>query len=156
VNAVLTGTGIVDKPLALLYSDGAVIFGIAYSLVPYAVLSLYATISQIDAGLLTAAQSMGASRVRAVLGIAFPLARGGIVTSMALVFILSIGFYVTPVLLGGPQTSFMATYVAEQITKRYDYAGAAASASVLLVVAIVVVGGVMALVGRGTFKRAIS
>jgi mannopine transport system permease protein len=155
INSVLTGAGIIDEPLSLLYNDGAVVFGIAYSLVPYAVLSLYATLLHIDTSLLTAAQALGASRLKALTSIALPMARSGIAASGSLVFVLSIGFYVTPILLGGPQTAFMATQISQQLNSRYDLPGASASAAVLLLVAAAVVATAFALLGGRALKRAL-
>ncbi|UED83937.1 ABC transporter permease [Streptomyces profundus] len=155
INGLLTDLGLIDRPLNLLYTQTAIVVGIAYSLVPYAVLSLYAAFMHIDKELLNAAQALGASRVRALATVAWPLARGGVAASMALVFVLSIGFYVTPILLGGAQTPFMATQISQQIFNLYDYPGAAASAAVLLLIAVTVVGGVLALVGGRTVKAAL-
>jgi ABC-type spermidine/putrescine transport system permease subunit I len=155
INSVLTGIGLIDGPLPLLYNDGAVIFGMVYSLLPYAVLSLYASLSRIDLGLVTAAESLGASRVRALASVALPLGRGGIITTMSLLYVLSIGFYVTPMVLGGPQTPFMPIFIDEQMNVRFDYEGAAASAVVLLAVAVLVVVAVVAAVGPKTFRKAL-
>ncbi|MDT0268843.1 ABC transporter permease [Streptomyces sp. DSM 44915] len=155
VNSALRALGLADEPVNFLYTQTAIVVGIAYSLVPYAVLSLYSAFMHIDKELLHAAQALGASRVRALATVAFPLARGGVAASMALVFVLSIGFYVTPILLGGAQTPFMATQISQQIFNLYDYPGAAASAAVLLLIAVLVVGGVFALVGGRTVKAAL-
>ena len=155
VNSVLLALGVIDEPLSLLYNDTAVIVGITYSLIPYAVFSLFAAISTINLQTLTAAEALGATRTRALLGIALPVAKGGILASMALVFVLSIGFYITPVMLGGPQTAFMATLINQQLNSRYDFQGASASAAVLLIVAVLVLAVVAALVGAKTLKRAI-
>ena len=155
LNAVLQALGLTEEPLSLLYNDFAVVFGISYSLIPYAFLSLYATVINIDTGLLSAARALGAGRLRALWTIAVPMARGGLVASGSLVFVLSIGFYVTPILLGGPQTAFMATQINQQLNARYDFAGASASAAVLLVIAAVIVGLALALVGGRTLRRAL-
>jgi putative spermidine/putrescine transport system permease protein len=155
INAALLGLGIIGEQLPLLYNDGAVVFGMIYSLLPYAVLSLYASLSRIDLGLVTAAESLGASRARALASVAFPLGRGGVITTMSLLYVLSIGFYVTPMLLGGAQTPFMAIFIDDQMNVRFDYEGAAASAVVLLAVAVLVVVGVVAAVGPKTFRKAL-
>ncbi|MGP4110208.1 ABC transporter permease [Streptomyces sp. 4N509B] len=155
LNTFLQDVGLTDGPLNLLYTQTAVIVGIAYSLVPYAVLSLYSAFMHIDRELLNAAQTLGASRVRAMASVVLPMARGGVATSMALVFVLSIGFYVTPIMLGGAQTPFMATLISQQIFNLYDYPGAAASAAVLLLIAVAVVGAVFATVGGRALKAAL-
>src|SRR5690606_39618610 len=94
-------------PVNLLYTKFAVVYGITYSLLPYAVLTMYSVFSGIDTTLLTSASVLGASRGRALLTVVFPLARGGMAIATALVFVLSVGFYVTPILLGGLQTPFI-------------------------------------------------
>lgn len=155
LNALVLALGLSEEPLSLLYNDFAVVFGISYSLVPYAFLSLFATVRGVDPGLLTAAQALGAGRLAALRTIALPLTRSGIVASGSLVFVLSIGFYVTPILLGGPQTAFMAAQINQQLNARYDFPGAAASAAVLLLIAVVIVGLAIALVGRRALRRAL-
>jgi ABC-type spermidine/putrescine transport system permease subunit I len=155
VNRALMAMGVVDQPLPLLFSKTAVVAGIAYSMMPYAVLTLYSSFVHVDRSLLTAAQTLGASRMRALAGVAFPIARGGIGASMALVFVLSIGFYVTPVLLGGAQAPFMASRINQQVFALYDFPGASASAAVLLVIAVVTVGLVVWLIGGRALKRAV-
>lgn len=155
LNGLMVELGILGEPISLLYSDFAVIVGISYSLIPYAVFSLYTAIAAVDLHTLRAAQSLGAMRTQALLGVALPAARNGIAASAALVFVLSIGFYITPIMLGGPQTAFMATYISQQLNSRYDFEGAAASAAVLLLIATAVLGTVIAIVGSKTLRKAI-
>lgn len=155
VNALLLALGIVDEPVSLLYNDTTVIVGITYSLIPYAVFSLYAAISTVNLQTVTAAQALGATRSRAVLGVALPTVKGGILASMGLVFVLSIGFYITPIMLGGPQTPFMASYINQQLNSRYDFPGASASAAVLLILAAIVLGIVVAIVGLRGLRKAL-
>lgn len=155
VNTVITEVGIVDRPVRLLYTEFAVIVGIWYSMVPYAVLSLYAVFRTIDLDLLRAAESLGATRSRAFLSVAVPLAAPGIVASTAIVFVLAIGFYVTPILLGGPQTSFVASVIQDDIFRVFNYPRAAATGSVLLAAALLVVVVVLKLVGRERLMAAV-
>lgn len=155
VNQTLLTVGVIDEPLELLFTKTAVVLGITYSLLPYAVLSLYSTFMHISPGLLSAAEILGASRVRALGTVAFPMARSGIAASMAMVFVLSIGFYVTPILLGGAQAPYMATRINQQVFALYDVPAAAANAAVVLVIALAVVALVLAIVGGRAFKRAV-
>ena len=83
-----------------------------------------------------------------------PLAMPGIVASGALVFAISLGFYVTPVLLGGAQAPFMASYIQDYIFTFYDYPIASAASVILLAVALLTLGIALALVGRGRLQRA--
>lgn len=143
------------EPAQLLYTPRAVILGMVYTMVPYAAVSLYGTFLTIDTSLLGAAQSLGASRARALRTVLLPLAMPGLVASTALVFAISLGFYVTPVLLGGAQTPFMASFIQDKILTTFDYPTAAAASVILLVAAVAILGGALALIGRERLVRAI-
>jgi mannopine transport system permease protein len=140
----------------ILYTTGAVVIGITYTMVPYAVFSLYSVFAGIDKTLPLAARSMGASRAQALRTVVAPLALPGIVASAALVFSISLGFYVTPVLLGGGQAAFMASAIQANIFDFYNYGFAAAASTILLVVAVLVLGATLALVGRERLVRAVA
>lgn len=140
----------------VLYTTGAVIMGIVYSMVPYAVFSLYGVFVGIDRALLAAARSMGASRARALRTVLLPLAMPGIVASAALVFAISVGFYVTPVLLGGGQAPYMASVISANIFGFYDYGYASAASVLLLVVALLVIAVALVAVGRERLVRAVA
>ncbi len=155
VNEALQLLPFIDEPLGLLYTSAAVVLGILYSLLPYAVLSLYVTFATIDPDLVRAAESLGAARYRALATIVAPLATPGLLATAAIIFVFSIGFYVTPILLGGPQSAFVATLINRQIFSMFDYPGAAASGTLLLLAALVTLGLVWAVVGRERLVRAI-
>lgn len=155
VNELLQLLPFVDEPLRLLYSSPAVVVGILYSLMPYAVLSLYVTFITIDPDLVRAAEGLGASRYRALISIVAPLATPGLMATAAIIFVFSLGFYVTPILLGGPQSAFVATLINRQIFSMFDYPGAAASGTILLAAALVTLALVWLLVGRERLERAI-
>lgn len=154
LNDVLSALGL--GRAQLLYTTGAVIMGIVYSMVPYAVFSLYGVFVGIDQSLLAAARSMGATRARALRTVLLPLAMPGIVASAALVFAISIGFYVTPVLLGGGQAPFMASVISSNIFGYYDYGFASAASVLLLLVAVVVLAAALLAVGRERLMRAVA
>lgn len=161
---LLSSEGPLDKglellglaPVSWLYTSTAVAFGMVYTMVPYAAFSLYAVFLTIDRSLLDAARGLGASRVRAISSVMLPLAMPGIVASGALVFAISLGFYVTPVLLGGAQAPFMASYIQDYIFTFYDYPIASAASVILLAVALLTLGLALALVGRGRLQRAVA
>jgi mannopine transport system permease protein len=141
-------------PVSLLYTSTAVAIGMVYTMVPYAAFSLYGVFLTIDESLLDAARGLGASRLRAITSVMLPLALPGIVASAALVFAISLGFYVTPVLLGGAQAPFMASFIQDYVFTFFDYPTASAASVILLVVALLVLGLALALVGRGRLRRA--
>jgi putative spermidine/putrescine transport system permease protein len=115
VNGLLMGVGLIDEPLALVRNETGVLIGMIHVMVPYAILTLYANMRGIDVGLVAAARSLGASRFQAFRLVFLPLTRPGLIGAGTLVFILSLGFYVTPALLGGGKVLMIAEYVAVQI-----------------------------------------
>jgi mannopine transport system permease protein len=161
---LLSGEGPLDKllelvglaPVSLLYTSTAVAIGMVYTMVPYASFSLYGVFVSIDETLLDAARGLGASRVRAITSVMLPLAMPGIVASGALVFAISLGFYVTPVVLGGAQAPFMASLIQDYVFTFFDYPTASAASVILLVVALLTLALALALVGRGRLQRAVA
>jgi putative spermidine/putrescine transport system permease protein len=115
INNALIGMGLIDEPLALVRNETGVLIGMIHVMLPYAILTLYANMRGIDVGLVAAARSLGASRSQAFRMVFLPLTRPGLISAGTLVFILSLGFYVTPALLGGGKVLMVAEYVAVQI-----------------------------------------
>jgi putative spermidine/putrescine transport system permease protein len=115
VNSALVAWGLVDEPVSLVRNETGVLIGMIHVMVPYAVLTLYANMRGIDAGLVAAARSLGASRFQAFRMVFLPLTAPGLIGAGMLVFILSLGFYITPALLGGGKVLMIAEYVAVQI-----------------------------------------
>ena len=138
--------------MQLLYTPLAVVLGMTYTMVPYAVLSLYPTMSNFNMELLNASYGLGASRAKTVVKVWIPLMKPGFIAAGAIVFAISIGFYVTPVLLGGAQTPFMATAIGDDIFTYFNYERAAASSVILLAIAAAVLAGAIKLVGAKTLK----
>jgi putative spermidine/putrescine transport system permease protein len=143
-------------PVNILYTTTAVVMGIAYTMIPYAVFAMYGVFRSIDDSLIVAAESMGASRTKALMTVVVPLALPGIVASAALVFAISVGFYVTPELLGGGKAPFMASVIQENLFTYFDYGKATAAAGMLIFVAFVVVAVVLKAVGRERLMRAMA
>lgn len=117
INAALMGLGLVDEPVALTRNETGVLISMVHVMLPYAILTLYANMRGIDAGLVSAARSLGASRFQAFRMVFLPLSRPGVIGAATLVFILSLGFYVTPALLGGGKVMMVAQYTAFQINE---------------------------------------
>jgi putative spermidine/putrescine transport system permease protein len=140
----------------LMYTPTAVVIGILYSLLPFGIMALVVAFRSIDPELVRAAESLGASRSRALLSVILPLGAPGILAAGALIFMLSIGFYVTPVMLGGAESPFLATLIQRQIFVMYDNQGASASGTILIVAAVVVLVVAFAIVGTRRLKRAMS
>ncbi|MEA2456074.1 MAG: putative spermidine/putrescine transport system permease protein [Thermoleophilaceae bacterium] len=143
-------------PIEMLYKSGTVIFGIAYTMVPYAVFAMYSVLRSIDDSLIAAAEGMGATRLGALRTVVVPLALPGIVASSALVFAISVGFYVTPVLLGGGKVPFMANVIQDNLFTYFNYPKATAASMLLIVIAFAVVGIALRAVGRERLMRAMA
>ncbi len=115
LNTLLLETGVTTEPLSLLWNEFAVCVGMVHYMLPYAVLPLYANMREIDRRLIAAARGLGASRGQAFRRVFLPLSRPGILGAGILVFIFSLGFFVTPAILGGGKTLMIAEYIRAQI-----------------------------------------
>jgi putative spermidine/putrescine transport system permease protein len=144
LNTALIALGLTDAPVKLLFNMTGVQIGMVHVLLPFMVFPLLAAMSRIDPNIVRVARSLGASPRRAFLRVFLPLSRPGIAAGCVLVFLLAVGFYVTPALLGGPGQVTLATMIDMQINTFLNW-GLAASLGVLL---LVVVGGIFALFSR--------
>lgn len=150
VSSMLGWVGLGDVPL--LGSQIGVTIAMTQVLLPFMVLPLFNSMMQIDRRLLSAAHSMGASRFRAFRRVYLPLSTPGVTAGCVLVFILSIGFWVTPRLVGSPQQSLIGQLIETKAGRLLDFAGAGAISVVLLVVTLVLlvaVGGGLRMVMSG-------
>jgi ABC-type spermidine/putrescine transport system permease subunit I len=111
INQILVGWGIVDRPLVLIYNMLGVQIGMVHVLLPFMVFPLYSVMARIDASLVIAARSLGASPRQAFLRVFFPLSLPGVFAGCALVFLMAVGFYITPALLGGEGQVTFATLI---------------------------------------------
>jgi putative spermidine/putrescine transport system permease protein len=155
LNTALVSAGVIEEPLGILYTDTAVILGMLYTMLPYAILPIFASLVNVDTGLVDAAESLGASRPRAIVGIILPLIAPSVFAAAAITFVVSVGFYITPILLGGPDAPFLATFIDQQLFSLYDFPGAAATASILFLTAVIVVGVAWRVVGFDQLRRAL-
>jgi putative spermidine/putrescine transport system permease protein len=156
VNDAVTGVGLTSQPVDLLYTTAAVVIGMVHSMVPYAALPLYAAFVLVDDDLLWAARSLGASRRRALVSIVLPLVLPSVIVAATLVFVVSVGFYVTPTVLGGPRNLFVATFIDQEVNQLFDVPGAAVASVVLVAGGLGVVLLVSALVGWRRIERSLS
>jgi spermidine/putrescine transport system permease protein len=134
INTWLTGWGLIDAPLKLLYSDVAVLLGQVYGELPFMILPLYATIERLDTRLLEAAMDLGANRFWAFVKVTLPLTKVGIMTGVVLVFIPSLGAFITPDLLGGAKSMMVGNLIQNQFIQRNQPFGSAVSVLLMLVV----------------------
>ncbi|WP_144183004.1 ABC transporter permease [Elioraea rosea] len=133
INEALIGAGLIDEPLRLIWNEFGIAVGMVHYMIPYAVLPLYASMRDIDPRLVPAARGLGASRFEAFRSVFLPLTRPGIIAASVLVFIFSLGFYVTPAILGGGRTLMIAEYIKLQILDLIRWGLGTMMASTLLI-----------------------
>jgi putrescine transport system permease protein len=132
LNGALLALGLIAEPIPLLYTDFALLLGMTYGYLPFAVLPLYASLSKQDPALLEAAADLGATPLRAFLRITLPLSLPGLLAGFLLVFIPAVGEFVIPELLGGPSAQLLGRVVWTEFFQNRDWPLAAALAIALL------------------------
>ncbi|HET9757984.1 MAG TPA: ABC transporter permease [Candidatus Limnocylindrales bacterium] len=132
INRFLLDLGVINEPLTLIRTTGGVIVGMSHILLPFMVLPLYAVMRRIDPEFGRAAANLGASPMAAFLRVFVPLSLPGVLAGCLLVFILALGFYITPALLGGLRDQMISQLIVQQIQQRLDW-GFGTAMSVLLV-----------------------
>ena len=139
VNSLLRAAGLARSPLPLLHNRFAVIVGMVHYVLPYAVFPIFAAMASIDDRLEKAAASLGASRSKMIGLIVLPLTLPGVYAAVLLVFIISTGFFITPLLLGGPRDMMAANLVDYYARQLVDFRAASALAVMIIVVVSVLV-----------------
>ena len=139
INRVLLALDVIEEPIRLMYTTFAVQVGVVAVLLPFMVLPLYATMRRIEPGLLQAARGLGAPPP-AVFGFVFlPLSMSGVYAGTMIVFVLSLGFYITPDLLGGSSNQVYAVLLAKAVRLNSTRPGLPAAMSTLLLLVTLVV-----------------
>jgi ABC-type spermidine/putrescine transport system permease subunit I len=118
--------------LPLLFNHAGVLIGMVHVLLPYAVLPIYAALARIDPALLRASEGLGASRLTTFRRVLLPLSLRGVATAATFVFLLSLGFFITPALLGGAASMTLSMLIENLVNERLAWALAAAASVVLL------------------------
>lgn len=140
VNTLLIEAGWLERPLALLYNDGAVILGLVHGHLPYMVLPLFATLERLDRSLVEAAGDLGAPPRETFFRVVVPLARPGIAAGSLLVFIPCLGAFLTPDLLGGGKTVMIGNLIQNQFTAARDWPFGAAVSLALMALVMLMLG----------------
>jgi putative spermidine/putrescine transport system permease protein len=136
INRTLMALGLIDEPLSLVNNLIGVTIGMTYIMLPFLVMPLHATLRSIDPSTLRAAAVCGATRWQAFRMVLVPLALPGIASGALMVFVMSLGYYVTPALLGGTQYMMLAELIAQLVQSLLNWGLAAAAAFVLLVITL--------------------
>jgi spermidine/putrescine transport system permease protein len=139
VNSGLMGLGIISEPLQWInYNVGAVVVTLAHAYAPFAILPIFVALEKIDRSLLEAGQDLGESRFMTFLRVTLPLAMPGVIASVLIVFIPTIGDFVTPQLVGGPEGRMVANLIQLQYMKLQNYPlGSAIAVSAMMIVTVV-------------------
>ena len=132
--------GLWDEPLALVHNLTGTLIGMVHIMLPFLVLPLLAAMRSIDADLLKAAAGLGATPARAFFGVFLPLSLPGLVAGTVIVFILCLGFYVTPAVLGGGKVIMVSNHIANDIELFFNWGAASALGVVLLVLTLALLG----------------
>ena len=138
VNSTLLGLGIIDQPIdSLLYNSGAVVVTLAHAWAPFAILPIFVSLEKIDRSLLEAAKDLGEGPVRSFLRVTLPLSIPGVIGASMIIFIPTVGDYVTPALVGGSDGAMVANMIQVQFGKANNWPlGAALALSAVVSVTI--------------------
>ncbi|MCX8997175.1 ABC transporter permease [Rhizobiaceae bacterium BDR2-2] len=136
INKTLMNLGLIDTPLAMVNNLVGVTIGMTYIMLPFIIIPLYGVIRKIDPMILQAAALCGASRRQAFTGVLLPLAMPGMVSGALMVFVMSLGYFVTPALLGGTANMMLAELIAQFVQSLVNWGMGGAAALVLLVVTL--------------------
>lgn len=132
INNVLMWLGVISEPIQMLNTNFAVYIGIIYTYLPFMILPLYATLSQLDVSLLEAASDLGSRSLNTFWKITLPLSKGGVIAGSMLVFIPVVGEFVIPELLGGPDSLMIGKVLWQEFFNNRDWPVASALAIVML------------------------
>lgn len=136
INRILMSIGIIDEPLQLVNNLIGVTIGMTYIMLPFLIMPLHSTFKSIDPSVLRAAAVCGASRWQAFWKILLPLALPGLASGGLMVFVMSLGYFVTPSLLGGTSNMMLAELIAQLVQSLLNWGLAGAAAMVLLVITL--------------------
>lgn len=153
INNILTGIGVIKEPVQLLYTPVAILIGTVHILLPYMILPINSVLKGIDKNLAWAARSMGATRIKAFWMITFPLSIPGVAAGILLVFVQAIGFYVTPMLLGGGKTLVASTLIDKQMFSFVQWGIGSAMGILLMLITMIFLIVFMKIFGTKSLKQ---
>ena len=141
INRNLVALGIVDAPLPLLHNTTGVVIGMVHVLLPYMIFPLYAVMRRMDPALTSAAAGLGAPGWQVFRRVYLPLTLPGVLSGATLVFVVSLGFFITPALLGGGRVLMIGVLIERQVRQFLDWGLAAALAVIVLTVSLAIYAG---------------
>ena len=138
INTYLQEWGLIDAPLRLVHNQTGTVIGMTHIMLPFMILPLYAAMKSISPDYMRAASNCGASPVKAFWQVFFPLSLPGLAAGFTLVFVLCLGFYVTPVLLGGGRVQMWAMRIETNVAVYFNWGAASSLGVALLLVTLVI------------------
>ena len=132
INRALGGTGLIEEPLPLLYNEFSIVVGLLYAYLPFMILTLYASIARLGPDLREASSDLGGNSLQTFLGVTLPLTVPGIAAGCVFVFVLSIGNFITPDLLGGGRSIMVGNLIYDQFLSARDWPFGSALAFLLI------------------------
>ncbi|AJA48251.1 spermidine/putrescine transport system permease protein PotB [Clostridium pasteurianum DSM 525 = ATCC 6013] len=148
INHFLMITNIIKEPLNMLYTYGAVLIGMIYTLFPFMVLPIYNSIEKLDRSYIEAAKDLGASPLKAFLTITIPLTTSGIIAGCILVFVPSVGLFFIADLMGGSKVMLIGNLIRNQFLVSRDWPFGAALSIVMIAISIILIGIYTKIVGK--------
>lgn len=139
LNGMLLATGLIDAPLKILYTYGAVLVGMVYSLLPFMILPVYSSVEKMDWSLVDAARDLGASRTMAFLTVTLKLTLPGLLSGFVLVFVPSIGLFFISDLLGGGKIMLVGNLIKNQLLQARNWPFGAALSVILMAMTLVII-----------------
>ncbi|MGF7163435.1 ABC-type spermidine/putrescine transport system permease subunit I [Rhodoligotrophos appendicifer] len=148
LNEALQDSGLIDQPLRLMHNEVGTVIGMTHIMLPFLILPLYATMSSIDRAYIRAGASLGATPMRVFWKVYFPLTLPGLFGGLCFVFVLCLGFYITPALLGGGRVQMISMVIERSVTFNAGW-GPAGALGLILVVMTTTVLAIAWMLGRG-------
>ncbi len=134
VSRGLLGAGLIDEPISILYTEFAVVIGLVYNYLPFVILALYASIQRLDPALREVSEDLGAPAWRTFLRVTLPLTLPGAAAGAVFVFVLSIGNFITPDLLGGGRLLMVGNLIYDQFLSARDWPFGSALSLILIAI----------------------
>lgn len=132
ISKALTATGLSSEPVGMLYTEFAVIIGLVYNYLPFVILAIYASLQRLNPELIEASEDLGAPAWRTFLTVTLPLTLPGVATGAVFIFVLSIGNFITPDLLGGGRFQMVGNLIYDQFLSARDWPFGAALSMMLI------------------------
>jgi spermidine/putrescine transport system permease protein len=139
LNDFLIWTGIINEPMEMMFTQGAVILGMVYTLLPFMVLPIFTVIDKLDKSLIEASKDLGAGIVKTFRHIVLPLTAPGIFAGSIMVFIPSLGYFFVADLMGGGNNQIIGNLISRQFKSAYNWPFGAALSIMLIIVALILV-----------------